>query len=119
MKVMRKSFYGLILGALAVGASPAFAAESATPPAKPASPPAATSATHYSVETTLVGKMLDDPAANELLKKLIPSVYANEMFHSMGRDSTLKAIQQYEPEALSDQNLAKIQAELNKIPAKS
>lgn len=118
---MRKSFYGLIMGALAIGASPAFAAESATPPAKPASPPAAASAAsaHYSVETTLVGKMLDDPAANELLKKLIPSVYANEMFHSMGRDSTLKAIQQYEPEALSDQNLAKIQAELNKIPAKS
>jgi hypothetical protein len=37
----------------------------------------------------------------------------------MGRDSTMKAIQHYEPEALSDQNLAKIQAELNKIPAKS
>jgi len=30
----------------------------------------------------------------------------------------LKAIQQYEPEALSDANLAKIQAELDKIPAK-
>lgn len=36
----------------------------------------------------------------------------------MGRDLTLKAIQQYEPEALSDENLAKVQAELDKIPAK-
>ena len=63
--------------------------------------------------------MLDDPAANALLKQLIPTVYANEMFQSAGRDLTLQAIQQYEPEALSDANLAKIQAELNKIPAKT
>jgi len=74
---------------------------------------------HYSVETTLVGKMLDDPAANALLKRMIPTVYANDMFQTSGRELTLKAIQQYEPEALSDANLAKIQAELNKIPAKS
>jgi hypothetical protein len=65
-----------------------------------------------------VGKMLDDPATNALLKQLIPTVYANDMFRTMGRDLTLKAIQQYEPEALSDANLAKIQTELNKIPAK-
>jgi hypothetical protein len=63
--------------------------------------------------------MLDDPAANEVLKKMIPTVYANEMFHSMGRESTLAAIQQYEPEALSNENLAKVQAELDKLPAKS
>jgi para-nitrobenzyl esterase len=133
---MRKSLPGLVLGALAVGAAPlmivpAFAASPPAPaapagPAAPAAPtapaaakPAAGAAAHYSVETTLVGKMLDDPAANELLKKMIPGVYGNEMFHSMGRESTLKSIQQYEPEALSDANLAKIQAELNKIPAKN
>ena len=79
---------------------------------------AADATAHYSVETTLVGKMLDDPAANALLAKLIPTVYANDQFKTSGRELTLKAIQQYEPEALSDANLAKIQAELNKIPAK-
>jgi para-nitrobenzyl esterase len=84
-------------------------------PVRAADAPAA----HYSVNTTLVGKMLDDPAANALLKKLIPTVYANEQFQSAGRELTLKAIQQYEPEALSDANLAKIQAELDKIPAKN
>jgi hypothetical protein len=109
---MRKSLRILVLAGLASGALPTmivptFAAESA-----------AAVAAHYSVETTLVGKMLDDPAANALLKKMIPTVYANEMFQSAGRELTLKAIQQYEPEALSDQNLAKIQAELDKIPAK-
>jgi para-nitrobenzyl esterase len=121
---MRKILPGLVLGALAGAAlsvtmAPAFAGEAAAPAApKAPATAAAPAAAHYSVETTLVGKLLDDPAANELLKKMIPSVYGNEMFHSMGRDSTLKSIQQYEPEALSDANLAKIQAELNKIPAK-
>jgi hypothetical protein len=40
------------------------------------------------------------------------------MFQTMGRSLTLKAIQQYEPDALSDENLAKIQAEFDKLPAK-
>lgn len=108
---MQKIFRNLIMAALSAGALlmtvPAVAADAAT---------AATA--HYSVETTLVGKMLDDPAANAILKKLVPTVYANPMFTTMGRELTLKAIQQYEPEALNDANLAKLQAELNKIPAK-
>ena len=79
---------------------------------------AETAVAHYSVESTPVGKLLDDPAAAAILKKLIPNVYANEMFQSMGRESTLKAIQQYEPNDLSDENLAKIQAEFDKIPVK-
>jgi hypothetical protein len=99
----------LVLAALAAGALstavPAFAADAAA-------------TAHYSVSTTLVGKMLDDPAAAAILQKLIPTVYANDMFKTAGRELTLKAIQQYEPEALSDENLAKIQAELDKIPAK-
>jgi hypothetical protein len=106
---MRKSLRSLVLAALASGAlsmiMPAAAADA---------PPA-----HYSVSTTLVGKMLDDPAANAVLQKMIPTVYANEMFKTSGRELTLKAIQQYEPEALSDANLAKVQAELDKIPAKN
>ena len=104
---MLKLLRTLVLAALAAGALsmivPAVAADATS---------------HYSVETTLVGKMLDDPAANALLAKLIPTVYANDQFKTSGRELTLKAIQQYEPEALSDANLAKIQAELNKIPAK-
>ena len=75
-------------------------------------------AAHYSVKETLVGKLLDDPAAAAILEKLIPTVYANEMFQTLGRDQTLQSIQQYEPAALSNENLAKIQAEFDKIPAK-
>jgi para-nitrobenzyl esterase len=110
---MRKSIRVMVLSALVAAAipvvmAPATAAEAA---AKPAA--------RYSVTTTLVGTLLDDPAANALLKRMIPSVYANEMFHTAGRDLTLQAIQQYEGDALSDANLAKIQAELDMLPAKA
>ncbi len=90
----------------------------AVPIAAVAQAAAASQPAHYSVSETLVGKLLDDPAAADILKRLIPTVFANEMFQTAGRDLTLKAIQQYEPEALSDANLAKIQAEFDKIPAK-
>jgi hypothetical protein len=109
---MRKALYSVALAALGAGALPVLSAPAfaqAAPAAKPA---------RYSVGETLVGKLLDDPAAAAVLQKLIPTVYANEMFQSAGRDLTLRAIQQYEPEALSDANLAKIQAEFDKIPAK-
>jgi para-nitrobenzyl esterase len=79
---------------------------------------AAAQPTHYSVRETLVGKMLDDPAAATILKEMIPGVYANDQFQSAGRALTLKDIQQYEPDALSDEKLAKIQTALDKIPAK-
>jgi hypothetical protein len=109
---MRKSILVLSAAGAALALSLAPLAASAQ------SAPAAAQAAHYSVKDTLVGKLLDDPAAAEILKRLIPTVYANEMFRAAGRSLTLQAIQQYEPDALSDANLAKIQAEFDKIPAK-
>ena len=82
----------------------------------PAAPAPSGEAAHYSVRTTKIGTMLDDPAARAILERLIPSVYANEMFQSMGRDQTLVYVQQFEPVALSEANLALIQAELDKLP---
>lgn len=104
---MRKMMMALTLAALTAGSMPAFAQPA--PAAKPA---------HYSVADTLVGKLLDDPAAAAIIKEIAPNVYANDQFQSAGRELTLKAIQQYEPEGLSDANLAKIQAAFDKIPAK-
>ena len=110
---MRKMVIAMALTSMVGSASlmrsaPAFAQPA--PAAKPA---------HYSVSTTLVEKLLADPAAAAILKEMIPTVYANDQFQSAGRALTLKDIQQYEPEALSDENLAKIQAAFDKIPAKS
>ena len=70
---------------------------------------------NYSVQTTQVGVLLDNPATKAILERMIPTVYANEMFQTMGRSQTLKSIQQYEPAALSDAALAAIQAEFDKL----
>ena len=104
---MRKTLMAMAL-ASAITALPMLAAPALAQAAQPA---------HYSVTDTLVGKLIDDPAAAAILEKLVPTVWANEMFQSMGRELTLKAIQQYEP-VLSDEKLAEIQAEFDKIPAK-
>lgn len=104
---MRKTLMVVALASVAA-ASPMLAAPAFAQAAQPA---------HYSVTDTLVGKLIDDPAAAAILQKLIPTVWANEMFQSLGRELTLKAIQQYET-VLTDQKLAEIQAEFDKIPAK-
>ncbi len=104
LKLVLSAMAALTAGTAATMSAPLMAAESA--------------ASHYSVETTPVGTLLDDPAAVEVLKKLIPSVYANEMFQTMGRSLTLKAIQQFEPVELSDEVLAKLQAAFDEMHGK-
>ena len=84
-----------------------------------AQPAAPAKAEHYSVATTLVGKLLDDPAAAAIIKMYAPTVYENPQFQSDGRALPLKDIQQYEPVALSDEVLAKIQAAFDKLPPKN
>jgi len=103
---MRKTLMAIMLASLAVTpmlASPANAEDAAV--------------AHYSVESTLIAKLIDDPAAAAILKELIPTVWANDMFHSLGRDQTLRGIQQFEP-VLTDEKLAEIQTAFDKIPVK-
>ena len=108
---MPKTLMTMALASLAMAAPamlPATASAQAAPP----------QAAHYSVETTPAGKLIDDPAAAAILQKLIPTVWSNSMFQSAGRELTLRAIQQYEA-VLTEAKLAEIQAEFDKIPAKS
>jgi hypothetical protein len=107
---MRKTLIGAAMALLTV------AGLAMVPPAQ-AEDAATVQPAHYSVETTPAGKLIDDPAAAAILKRLIPTVWANDMFQSLGRDFPLKAIQQYEA-VLTDAKLAEIQAEFDKIPAK-
>ena len=104
---MRTTLTAIALASLAATALPALSA-----PALAQAAPA-----HYSVAETKVGKLIDDPAAAAILQRLIPTVWANELFQTQGRELTLRAIQQYEP-VLTDEKLAEIQAEFDKIPAK-
>ena len=93
----------MLVSLVPVAAVPAHAQEAAKP------------AQAYSVQTTQVSVLLDDPEAAAILQRLIPTVYANELFQTMGRSQTLAAIQQYEPAVLTDAKLAEIQAAFDQL----
>lgn len=102
---MRRILLATVLASLAAGPGLTTVAHAQAPAAEPA---------QYSVAETPAGKMIDDPRAAAILQELIPTIWANEMFQSAGRELPLKAIQQYEP-ILTDQKLAEIQAALDKL----
>jgi para-nitrobenzyl esterase len=102
-----------ISAALAVTAlsSAAFAAE----PAKTAAPAATAPAqAKYTTADTEIGTLLDDPAARAILDKYVPEMTANDQIE-MARAMTLKSIQAYAPDDLTDELLAKLDAEFAKL----
>lgn len=88
-----------------------------TPHIAMAQAPNAAPAPAYSVETTDIGTLLDNPATKAVLDKNLPGFTANPQI-DMARSMTLKGVQQYAADTLTDAALAKVQADLNKIPAK-
>jgi len=68
-----------------------------------------------SVETTDLGTLLDNPAAKAVLVKHLPSLVENEQIQ-MARSLTLKQLQQYTGDGLTDEKLAAVQADLDKLP---
>ena len=74
-------------------------------------------AAHYTTTETMLGTLLDDPAAKAVLEKYIPTLIKNEQI-DMARGMTLKLLQSYVAESLTDDTLAKIDADLAKLPAK-
>ena len=102
---------------LAAGLVLAMAAVTANAQSAPPAAPAAAAAAGYNTENTTIGDLLDDPAAKAVLVKYIPETVNNSQI-DMARGMTLKQIQQYAGDTLTDQVLAKIDAELAKLPAK-
>lgn len=110
---MLKVLHAIALAGLATGALPATAmAQQDAAPQE-----AAKTAEHYSVETTTIGTMLDDPEAAAILERIIPTVYANDMFRTMGRPNTLQTAAQYESD-LTEAKMAEIQAAFDELAAK-
>ena len=72
-------------------------------------------ATPLSVETTDLGTLLDNAGAKAVLTKHIPDLIANEQI-SMARGMTLKQLQGFAGDVLTDEKLAAIEADLNKLP---
>lgn len=99
----------------------AFTASVAAVPAiaQTAAPTAtAGTAAHYTTADTDIGTLLDDPAAKALLDKYIPGMTSNDQI-DMARAMTLKTIQQYSPDKITDKVLADLDADFAKIPAKT
>ncbi|MBU6392969.1 MAG: hypothetical protein KGQ75_00185 [Sphingomonadales bacterium] len=100
--------------ALAVAApAPAPTPAPAAAPA-PAATPAPASKPLYTTADTEIGTLLDDPAAKAVLDRLVPGMTTNDQI-DMARSMTLKSIQQYAPEQLSDAKLAELDAEFAKL----
>jgi hypothetical protein len=84
----------------------------------PAPPVASPTAAHYTTEDTDIGTLLDDPQAKAILVKYIPELVKSEQI-DMARSLTLRAVQQYAADMMTDAKLAAIDSELAKIPAKT
>ncbi len=80
-------------------------------------PAAATAGAAYSTTATDVGTLLDDPAAKAVLLKYVPGMAGSSQI-DMARGLSLKDLQQYAPDAMSDKVLAEIDAEFAKLPPK-
>jgi para-nitrobenzyl esterase len=69
----------------------------------------------FSVETTDLGTLLDNPGAKAVLTKHLPDLVNNEQIQ-MARSMTLKQLQGFAGDALTDAKLAAVQADLDKLP---
>ena len=74
-------------------------------------------ADHYTTAATPIGTLLDDPASKAILFKDIPLMAKSDKI-DMARGMTLKDIQQYSPDTITDQVLAQMDAEFSALPAK-
>ena len=101
---------GAALGMTAI-AVPTMAADAPAPAPANAPKPA------YSVAETDIGTLLDNPATKAVLDKYIPGMSTNSQI-DMARAMTLKQVQGYAPDQFKDETLAKIDADLAKIPPK-
>lgn len=103
---MKNFLVAVAAAAATISTVPAFAAEAA-----------AASAPAYSTADSTIGTLLDNPETKAVLEKHVPTMVGNAQIE-MARGLTLKAIQAYAGDALSDEKLAAIDADLAKIPAK-
>ena len=115
---MRKITISMIAAAVAF-AIPALASAQATAPASATTQSAtassgAASAAKYSTAETEIGTLLDDPEAKAIIEKHITGFTTNDQV-DMARAMTLKQVQQYAPDDVTDEKLAAIDADFAKL----
>jgi para-nitrobenzyl esterase len=107
---MRKIVSAVMLAALMPAAMIAV-------PAVAEAPAAPAAAAKYAVETTDLGTLMDDPAAKAVLEKHLPGLVGNAQIQ-MARGLSLKQLQQFAGDMVTDAKLADVQLDLDKLPAK-
>ncbi len=105
---MIKVVIALAAASAAASAAPALADHHAAPAAAPAA------ATGFSVETSTIGDLLDNPGAKAILVKHMAGMAENPQIE-MARPMTLKQIQGFAPDQISDEVLAKVDADLKAL----
>jgi hypothetical protein len=95
---MKKAFLISAIAASLTMAAPAFAADA----------PMTSAATD-------IGTLVDNPATRAILDKVLPGMTTNPQLE-MARSMTLKQVQSFAPEQITDERLALIDAELAKLP---
>lgn len=105
---MKLILIAVAVAAATLSAAPAIAADAAaTAPAKAA----------FSTADTTIGDLLDNAATKAVLEKHVPAMVGNAQIE-MARGMTLKQIQAFAGDGLSDDVLARIDVDLAAIPAK-
>lgn len=85
--------------------------------ADPATLPGAAQAAKFKTDDTSIGEIMDNPSATAVVKKYLPEMFANEQI-GMARGMTLKAVQQYSADTVTDKVLASIDADFAKLASK-
>lgn len=70
--------------------------------------------TKYSTDETDLGTILDDEAARKIVDSYIPGLSSGDQI-DMARGMTLKDIQMYSPDDITDEVLVKIDADFSKL----
>jgi hypothetical protein len=96
-----------LLLSVAVIAAPAQAEEAAA---------AATAKPLFTTAESTIGDILDNPEAKAIVDKHLPGLSTNEQI-DMARGFSLKAVQSFKPDLISDEVLAKIDADFAALAA--
>ena len=81
----------------------------------PAEPAATTPAHKYSIQTSTLGELADNPQTKAIFEKYFPEVLHHPQFNE-GLGLTLPDVVQYLPDVVTPPKLAAMDAELKAIP---
>jgi hypothetical protein len=98
----------LLIGLALLLASPVLAQEVQAPAQ-------AEAATKYSIKTSKLGELINDPQTKAIFEKYFPEVVNHPQINE-GLDLTLPDVVQYLPDVVTPEKLAAMDAELKAIP---